>query len=282
MNRNYAIIIPTHGRPDRLFTYNTLMKKKFTGKVYFLIDNEDDQADEYYRLFGDKVVMFDKKEQAEHTDICTLKGKRNAVVYARNAIPRIAKELGLDYYIVMDDDYVSFCMRWEDGTALRRTEINDLDAAIEETFKFLDESGVDCVAWAQIGDFIGGQGSGLWKQRLKRKIMNVFFCKTGCDFEFKGKINEDVNCYVYLGRQGRTFLTVRDFAIDQTVTQANAGGLTDIYLEQGTYIKSFYSVICCPSCVKVGVMGSGDYRFHHKINWERAVPKIISDKFRKK
>ena len=239
MDRNYAIIIPTHGRPDRLFTYNTLIKKKFTGKVYFLIDNEDDQADEYYRLFGDKVIMFDKKEQAEHTDICTLKGKRNAVVYARNK-------------------------------------------AIEETFKFLDESGVDCVAWAQIGDFIGGQGSGLWKQRLKRKIMNVFFCKTGCDFEFKGKINEDVNCYVYLGRQGRTFLTVRDFAIDQTVTQANAGGLTDIYLEQGTYIKSFYSVICCPSCVKVGVMGSGDYRFHHKINWERALPKIISDKFRKK
>ena len=29
----------------------------------------------------------------------------------------------------------------------------------------------------------------------------------------------------------------------QKETQSNSGGLTDIYLELGTYVKSFYSVI---------------------------------------
>jgi hypothetical protein len=70
----------------------------------------------------------------------------------------------------------------------------------------------------------------------------------------------------------------------QMQTQSNAGGMTEMYLESGTYVKSFYSVMYAPSCVKVGELGdprSPHYRIHHSINWRVAVPKIMRETVRK-
>ena len=77
--------------------------------------------------------------------------------------------------------------------------------------------------------------------------------------------------------------TVRpeEFSGQQMPTQQNGGGLTDIYLDLGTYVKSFYSVIYAPSCVKIKMMGVAERRFHHSIKWNNAVPKIINQKFKK-
>ena len=69
--------------------------------------------------------------------------------------------------------------------------------------------------------------------------------------------------------------------IDQPETQQVKGGMTDMYLGNGTYMKSFYTVLCCPSFCSVTMMGDRHYRIHHGIEWENAVPKIISDKYKK-
>jgi hypothetical protein len=72
--------------------------------------------------------------------------------------------------------------------------------------------------------------------------------------------------------------------VNQTMTQANSGGMTELYLDVGTYVKSFYSVMYAPSCVKVGELGdprSPHYRIHHSINWRVAVPKIMRETVRK-
>ena len=111
--------------------------------------------------------------------------------------------------------------------------------------------------------------------------MNSFFCKTDRRFEFIGSINEDVNAYVTLGQKGDLFFTVAEASLDQQDTQQNKGGLTDIYLDLGTYIKSFYSVVCSPSCVRVISMGCTHRRIHHKINWNNCCPKIIDKKYKR-
>lgn len=36
--------------------------------------------------------------------------------------------------------------------------------------------------------------------------------------------------------------------------QKNKGGMSDVYIDKGTYLKSFYSVMFAPSCVKIGLM----------------------------
>ena len=50
---------------------------------------------------------------------------------------------------------------------------------------------------------------------------------------------------------------------------------------ENTYMKSFYSVMYCPSAVKVDVMGTTGLRLHHWIDWDKCTPKIISDKYKR-
>ena len=76
-------------------------------------------------------------------------------------------------------------------------------------------------------------------------------------------------------------LTVADLSLNQVDTQQNKGGMTDFYLDGGTYIKSFYSVISNPSSVKISTIGNDHIRFHHSVDWEHCAVKIISDKFKK-
>lgn len=57
--------------------------------------------------------------------------------------------------------------------------------------------------------------------------------------------------------------------------------MTDIYLDVGTYVKSFYSVMTMPSCVTVAMMGETHRRMHHNISWVNCVPMILNEKYRK-
>jgi hypothetical protein len=136
------------------------------------------------------------------------------------------------------------------------------------------------VAFAQGGDFIGGEGSKVAKLGMQglmsRKVMNSFFCDTERPFKFFGRINEDVNLYTNQGLKGKLFVTLPMLRLEQTYTQANKGGLTDIYLDLGTYVKSFYSIMYAPSCVKITEMGVSDKRLHHKVQWKKTTPCIIS------
>jgi hypothetical protein len=205
-----------------------------------------------------------------------------AVVYARNACFDIAKELQLDYFLELDDDYREFQYRYEDDDKLKLKYTNNLDSIFNTCLKYLGDSGLDALALAQGGDFIGGVGCGMHQERTKRKLMNAMFFRTDNVIKFVGKINEDVNTYTYYGSVGKKFLTIADMMVNQARTQEQKGGLTDIYLNFGTYTKSFYTIMIMPSCVRISMMGDTHLRLHHSINWDNCVPKIISDIYKKK
>ena len=156
-------------------------------------------------------------------------------------------------------------------------KIKNLDNLFYKVLNYLDNTNCKSIAFAQGGDYIGGI-NGAMRDGLKRKVMNTFFCRTDRPFKFYGKINEDVNCYVLNGSRGELYLSLMEISVEQLQTQSNLGGLTDIYLNLGTYIKSFYSVIMT---VKINLMGNKNKRLHHKVKWNYCVPKIINEKFKK-
>lgn len=276
------MFILTHGRPNRVLTLDTLKKCNYTGKWYLVIDNEDNKANEYYEKYGkDKVLMFDKLAISKTFDTCDTFDDRRTIVYARNVCFKLAKELGIDYFLELDDDYTEFRFRVEKDGMLRTIYCRHIDEVFEAMLDFLDIPSISTVALAQTGDFIGGTESNVFKQKLCRKAMNSFFCKTNKPFTFIGRINEDVNTYVNLGTKGELLFTVAECSLDQLATQSNKGGMTDVYLDSGTYVKSIYSVITNPSCVKIGLMGQSNKRIHHKILWNYCLPKIISEKYKK-
>ena len=242
-HEKFAVFILTHGRADRVITYETLRKHGYTGKIFLIIDNEDEQQETYKKLYGDEVVVFDKLNASKKVDTADNLKSRNVVIFARNSCFEIAKELGLEYFLELDDDYTAFAYRKEKDGKLLQIPCKRLDDLFDAMLEFLEKSGAKTVALAQAGDFVGGKGSNLWKKALLRKAMNSFFCKVDRPFEFYGRINEDTTAYTLLGSRGDLFFTIRDVMLNQLGTQQNAGGLTTAYLELGTYVKSFYSII---------------------------------------
>jgi hypothetical protein len=279
--KKFGVLILTHGRPNDVVTYESLRERGYTGPIYIVIDNEDKTADQYRTKFGNEnVIMFDKEAISKTFDNGDTRTDRRTIVYARNASFEIARELGLDYFIQLDDDYTAFLYRYIRNNTLSSTNIRSLDAVFEAMVKLLDDTGALTVAMAQGGDYIGGI-DGAIRKPLLRKAMNSFVCRTDRPIGFLGRMNEDVNAYVLNGMRGELMLTSTALQLNQLQTQANGGGMTDIYLASGTYMKSMYTVMMSPSCVTVKTMGRTQRRLHHQIRWNNAVPKIISDKYRK-
>lgn len=283
MTRNdFAVFILTHGRADKVETLKVLKKRGYTGKCYLVIDDEDDQAEKYYQKYGkDAVIMFNKQNVVDITDTMDNFNEHRAIIYARNIVFELARQKGLKYLLMLDDDYSNIMLRWQENGKLRAKNISNMDLVFSAMIDFLERTNVDTIACAQGGDFVGGVDGGNFKKGLLRKAMNSFFCKVNNPIEFRGTMNEDVVTYTTLGSRGKLFFTFVNLCVIQLPTQSLKGGMTEAYLESGTYLKTFYAVMSMPSCVKVSMMTTKHKRIHHHVNWECCVPKIISERWRK-
>lgn len=280
-NRKFAVFILTNGRPDNVITLDTLLKSGYTGKYYIVIDDLDKTGEQYKEKYGDKVIVFDKKDIARRFDTGDNFDDMRSIFYARNACFEIAEKLGIEYFIQLDDDYTYFAFRFDSNHHFIYKPILNIDVVFEEMCKLYDRTGALTIAMAQGGDFLGGIGGFGKEIRTKRKAMNSFICSTKRPFKFTGRVNEDVNTYTLEGTRGKLILTVNIIGLNQLTTQKNKGGMSEMYLDNGTYLKSFYTVMCAPSCAKISIMHSTNRRIHHKISWNNCVAKIISEEYKK-
>ena len=274
---NFCVFILTHGRPGNVITLDTLKRQGYTGKVCLVVDNQDSKLDEYKSSFGDSIIIFDKESISKTFDSADNSTDYRAVVYARNSCFDIAKELGIEYFLELDDDYTSFVYKFTETFEYKERPVMNLDGLFTSLLEYYKSIPALTIAIAQCGDFIGGGSSGMTKSiKIKRKAMNTFFCSTLRPFRFIGRVNEDVNTYITLGNRGQLIFTIPYVAIHQLQTQSNPGGMSELYQDEGTYWKSFYPVMFSPSCVKVHEMGEKHKRIHHRVNWNNAVPKIMA------
>jgi TET-Associated Glycosyltransferase len=278
-HEGFAALILAHGRPDRVYTVETLRRAGYTGRIVIVVDNEDPTAPEYLKRYGDQVYIFNKIDAARDTDSGDNFGDRRGVVFARNSCFKIAAELGLQHFIELDDDYTDFRHKRDGrGNYIHLKWIRDLDAVFDVMLDYFRSTRATSIAMAQGGDFFGGAES---NTSPRRKVMNSFICSVDRPFKFYGRSNEDLTTSVLLGGRGALFLTFTEVALQQKQTQQNAGGMTELYLDQGTYVKSLYSVIYAPSAVKVSVMHSKHARIHHRVSWRHAVPVVLAETLRK-
>lgn len=282
-NKSFAIFILSHGRPHDIITLSALKKANCTAKTYIIIDNEDTTASEYIKLYGDRVIQFDKTEYAKGIDTADNLSDNKSIIFARNYCWELAEKLGLEYFLQLDDDYTDFQYRYArpNENKLSYVSVKQFDRVCDLMIDFLRSSNADTVAFAQGGDYIGGRNGGLFEQRVKRKAMNSLFCRTDKRIEFLGRRNSDVTAYCYHGSRGKLFLTIADIMLNQKQTQSIKGGVTDFYIQNGTYAKTFYTVMFCPSFVKVSIMGTTNPRIHHRINFAKGVPMILNERWKK-
>jgi len=282
-NKDYTVFIISNNRPNKVYTDTMLNKYNYTGTSYIVLDNEDKSINEYIEKFGEhRIKVFDKKAIADKTDEGNNFDNRRTTTHARNACFDIAESLGYKYFLVLDDDYTVFRYRYIDQY-ITKGYVQNLDNLFTKTFEYYKNNKFLSIAFAQGGDFIGGESCGLLKNYLfnSRKCMNSFFCSTDRRFWFLGQLNEDVNTYVTYGNRGDLFMTIPFVGLEQKATQLTAGGMTDAYLKYGTYVKSFTTVMMQPSSVFVAMMGFTKNRLHHRVIQRHTTPMIIKEAYKK-
>jgi hypothetical protein len=282
MRSDFVILIISHGRPNDVITVETLKKAGNNYPYYIVIDNHDKKSEEYFDKYNDKIKVFDKDFYASKVDHYDNFWNLRTTTHARNACFDIAKELGYKYFLVLDDDYTSFKFRIDNHLKHPKSCPNlkkNLGLVFELTLEYFIKTNFTSICFSQGGDWFGGEQQ--FGKKPKRKAMNSFFCSTERRFWFFSRLNEDVNTYMGLGHEGKVFMTIPFIQLDQYQTQKTKGGMTEAYLDGGTFVKSFYTVLNRPDCTRVSTMGRSNRRLHHSINWKTAVPMIIDEKYKK-
>ena len=278
---NFAVFILTYGRPDNVITYKTLKKQGYTGEIYFVCSTDDKTIPKYEENYPNQVITFNKEDYHEKFDIGDNFNDRRSVVYARNAVYDIAETLNKEYFLVLDDDYTGINYRFNENFQYGHRNVQNLDKVFELTLEYYKTIPALAIAYAQGGDFIGGaEGSQAQSIQIKRKIMNSFFSSTKRRIKYVSRLNDDVSTYTTLGNRGKLVFQTNQLCIEQIQTQASNAGLTDLYLDNGTYVKSFYTVMFAPSCTKISLMGNKDMRLHHFIQWNNAASKILNERYK--
>lgn len=281
MRNKLCAFILTHQRPDKQYTEPLLRKSGYTGPIVYVLDSGDPTISQYQEKYPGRVEIFNKQDYAGTFDKGDNLGNMKGVVYARNACFDIAERLGYEIFFQLDDDYTGFRHTYDNKEPREfnsaKSAILKMDEVLDALVDYYLKTDVLALAFLQGGDLFNG----VYKLDIKRKVMNSFILSTKRRFNFVGGINEDVNAYTSLGATGSIMFSVPEIALNQVQTQKSKGGLTEIYLEAGTYVKSFYTILYNPSSVKISMMGSSNPRFHHKINWKATVPKIINQKHKK-
>lgn len=282
MENKFCIFIISHGRPNDIITLKTLKKAGCQLPIYIVIDNEDKKIEDYKNKYGDLIYVFDKKYYASLVDEYDNFNNRRTTTHARNYCFDLAKDLGYEYFLVLDDDYTEFKMRINNNLEHPTGKfliIKNIDNVFIKTLNYYKESNFSSICYSQGGDWFGGETN--FNKKPKRKAMNSFFCSINRRFWFISRLNEDVNTYMALGKTTGVFMTIPFIQIDQQQTQKTQGGMTDSYIDGGTYVKSFYTIINRPDCTEINLMGRTNKRMHHLIKWKYATPLIINEKYKK-
>lgn len=278
--KRFAIFILSHGRAETITTYEAMRKNGYTGDMYVVIDNEDDQEPIYREKFGKEIIQFDKRDYVPLTDLGDLDDDRRIGVFARNFIQDKAQEMGYQYHLQLDDDIHGIAIRYADGDKLRAYNCKNIDAVLEAILEYMDNTPFTSMSLGLQAYLIGGMNL-TWKKQLVPKCMTTFIMRASDKRYFHMRMNDDITTSAINNMRGHMYYSIVPIMVEVDETQVQKGGMTEIYQDNGTYRKSFYTVMALPSCTKISSMGITDYRVHHQIMWNNCAPRILSDRYRK-
>lgn len=278
MKHKCCFMICTHGRAYNQITLRTLYRLGITEHIYLIVDDEDEQRNEYEKEYEEQVIVFDKEDEERKTDTLDNNGTRSVVLFARNVALRKARDLGYKKVVVCDDDILEFSFRYVSKNKLKHKILND-SKIFNIVFEYMDEANIDIVSFGNDLDYIGGL-NGLYNQGIVRKANNIFLINTEKDIKFCSRFNEDTNTCYMLNKKGRL---VFDIPLIQAKTKAvgkgtQNGGMKEAYKVMSDYLKAFYSVVCMPDTSMIFVDKKGNINLKKK----NAYPMIISEVYKKK
>lgn len=227
MRDDFAVFILTHGRANEQKTLRTLKRCGYSGRLYLIIDDEDEQQDEYVRLYGSKVVKFSKREIEPCFDTMTNKKEYRSVVYARNASYGIAHDLGVRWIFMCDDDISNLSYRVLKGNTLKGINIRDIDDLFELMCGIMEAGNLGIFGFSQAGAFIGGANKN-YLNGHQRKVAQAMMFDADNPIEFRGIFNEDLQVALDAGIAGKVAMSTMLVSIQSPERTTNRGGVARV------------------------------------------------------
>lgn len=271
IHNNFITVIISHERAETMTTLKSLEKAGYSGDYRIVIDDDDKQIDLYKKKYGDKIVVFSKKEIAKTTDIMNNRRKWGIPTYARNFVFQWAKENKYNYVLVIDDDIREFCFADDDinSKTVKRQSIKNINLVIGTMLQLLQSSNkLMAVGFCSEGMFFGGKNGG-FKRTYDRYVTQCMIFNVNKNLWYTGQLVEDSLLSVkYFDKVALRYYRT---AVRSPVTAGNKAGGTD-YTDM--YAKAFYSVIYYPSGHKV-------YDCVERRDMNSIMPKIIREEHKK-
>lgn len=285
---NFAIFITTHERSQCQLSLSTLRNSGYTGQIYLIIDNEDRQINNYQKYINENtsILIFDKKKIASNADCFVSFNLNNipkAVLFARISVEEFAKELKLKYFIVMDDDIKKLSYRiCNKDDKLSEITMFNFDKVCKIYCEYLEDAKIAMLGCGNETSYFGGIKC--FESDCQRRCFNMFFRNTSINFSWTSAMNEDYISSICNGKAGKIIFELKTIKLVAEVANKNnhtniIGGMSEYYKKTTDYERSFYAVLANPSCYSVAF--SLKNKMIIKSQWNNAIPKIISDKYKK-
>lgn len=275
-----TIYIISKGRP-RCTTAKTLQRIKYPGEWFIVCGNNDETLDEYKKLWGNKVLVFDWYDEIKKTDTMDNFGFENmpsGAVPVRNATMEISKRRGEKRHWQFDDDYTTFCVTRfrENGKPYNKTIKN---GRVLENYMFhIARFGYE-TSMVNVGFSLSSSSFPETFGRFQNRVFNAHNMPSEDHLfqRWRSRLNDDTVNALDVYRRGGVEMSFNFVSLDTKKTQTEAGGLTEFYKDVGTVRKTAYAILACPSvaklCTKFG-------RYHHDVKWSKIRPKIIRDEWK--
>lgn len=277
----FAVFITTHGRVDRVTTYGTLRRCGYTGKIYIVVDNEDEQLQRYLNRFSD-VLVFNKQLQFNKCDKVIATQQKASVTYARNAVEAYAKHFMLDAFMVVDDDITGFRYRWVDGDSVRSLAVsNGMDDVLSLYAQYIIDHNIAVTSFAHMMFYISGTHNLSKRITEQREISQLFIRNTKFEIDWIGVMRQDILTNMVTAKMGMIWWVLPFITYDaepMNETGENLGGMKEAYDNISEFRRTFLGVIVSPFCIKVGCANE---RIKMSWNKESAYPLVVSSRYKK-
>jgi hypothetical protein len=271
------IFIPSYHRPDNLKTVKYFLKIGWNpDRIHVFIDSEADDHDQYLKQAeknGFNLHVFDMDEARKRYDyVHRPSHARRSAGQARNMFYDKASELGIDFYMVQDDDTSNYEIKHK-GKYKGKATFDDVFSTFEAVKEFMIRQKIGMFGISQTGDFIGGEN----KKLLRNKVMNTTFVNTKYIYRGeRGVQDDDTSQFVAVMNEGLFTGSVGEgLILQQTVSAKAKGGLTDLYQECKLLNKSLVCPIQFPSSIYAEKQKKNGGRLHHHVKARYLYPKLI-------
>lgn len=277
MRKDTAVFIITHGRAEKQLTLDLLRQSEYSGKIYLVVDNKDEQLSEYKKKYGDMLLVFDKKKYAKGIDTHINSFGMNSALFARNACVDFARQLTFKYYFVCDDDIK--CVKFKDGRAgkLKTQVAKNIERIFSAMVRYMENAPLQELGIIPDNTYIGGVNNSV-KRGIKWNVCQIALFKTASPVTFKSIMWEDVATLSRDIKTGKIEFSPMFLSQCTPANGTNEGGCKKMYENSSDYANSFMVLLDRPDAIKIEFKKG---KFMMRSNHAAMHPCIIHERYRK-